>query len=92
MRRPRLQFRLSTLLWITLAVVCWFGGTRFERWWFHDRVVYRSELKRRGGNNSLPRSATLTKYADGRKVITAPDDNGGQIVLGESYPDAEADQ
>ncbi len=32
MRRPRLQFRLSTLLWITLAVACWFGGMRFERW------------------------------------------------------------
>jgi hypothetical protein len=32
MRRPRLQFRLSTLLWITLAVACWFGGLRYERW------------------------------------------------------------
>ena len=32
MFRPRLQFRLSTLLWITLAVACWFGGMRFERW------------------------------------------------------------
>ncbi len=29
---PRPQFRLSTLLWITLAVACWFGGMRFERW------------------------------------------------------------
>jgi hypothetical protein len=29
-RRP--QFRLSTLLWITLAVACWFGGMRYERW------------------------------------------------------------
>ena len=29
---PRLQFRLSTLLWITLAVACWFGGMRVERW------------------------------------------------------------
>jgi hypothetical protein len=28
MRRPRFQFRLSTLLWITLAVACWFGGRR----------------------------------------------------------------
>ena len=26
------QFRLSTLLWITLAVACWFGGMRAERW------------------------------------------------------------
>jgi hypothetical protein len=32
MRRPRLQFRLSTLLWITLAVACFFGGMRVERW------------------------------------------------------------
>ena len=32
MRRPRFQFRLSTLLWITLAVACWFGGMRAERW------------------------------------------------------------
>jgi hypothetical protein len=30
MKRP--QFRLSTLLWITLAVACWFEGMRFERW------------------------------------------------------------
>jgi hypothetical protein len=28
----RFQFRLSTLLWITLAVACWFGGMRVERW------------------------------------------------------------
>jgi len=28
MPRPRFQFRLSTLLWITLAVACWFGGLR----------------------------------------------------------------
>jgi hypothetical protein len=28
----RFQFRLSTLLWITLAVACWFGGMRAERW------------------------------------------------------------
>jgi hypothetical protein len=31
MRRPRLQFQLSTLLWLTLAVACWFGGMRVER-------------------------------------------------------------
>ncbi len=28
---PRFQFRLSTLLWITLAVACWFRGMKFER-------------------------------------------------------------
>jgi hypothetical protein len=32
MRRLRPQFRLSTLLWITLAVACWFGGMTVERW------------------------------------------------------------
>jgi len=31
MRRPRFQFRLSTLLWITLAVACWFGGATWEQ-------------------------------------------------------------
>jgi hypothetical protein len=32
MQRPRLQFRLSTLLWITLAVATFFG---IEGWrWF----------------------------------------------------------
>jgi hypothetical protein len=29
---PCPEFRLSTLLWITMAVACWFGGMRFERW------------------------------------------------------------
>jgi hypothetical protein len=29
---PRPQFRLSMLLWITLAVGCWFGGMRAGRW------------------------------------------------------------
>jgi len=30
MNLPRPQFRLSTLLWITLAVACWFGGAAWE--------------------------------------------------------------
>jgi len=29
MKRP--QFRLSTLLWITLAAACWFGGMAWQR-------------------------------------------------------------
>jgi hypothetical protein len=29
----RLQFRLSTLLWITLAVACFFGGREYHRRW-----------------------------------------------------------
>jgi hypothetical protein len=32
MANPRPQFRLSTLLWLTLAVACWFGGMTYERW------------------------------------------------------------
>jgi hypothetical protein len=32
MRLARPKFRLSTLLLLTLAVACWFGGMRFERW------------------------------------------------------------
>jgi hypothetical protein len=31
MASPRFQFRLSTLLWITLAVACWFGGMAVQR-------------------------------------------------------------
>jgi hypothetical protein len=30
---PRPRFRLSTLLLLMLAVACWFGGMRYERWW-----------------------------------------------------------
>jgi hypothetical protein len=29
MRRP--QFRYSTLLWLMLAVACWFGGREYHR-------------------------------------------------------------
>jgi hypothetical protein len=36
----RFQFRLSTLLWITLAEDCFFGGARAERW--------RAEIKGQG--------------------------------------------
>ncbi len=32
MALSRFQFRLSTLLWIMLAVACWFGGMKVERW------------------------------------------------------------
>jgi len=31
MAHSRYQFRLSTLLWITLAVACWFGGRECHR-------------------------------------------------------------
>jgi hypothetical protein len=42
---PRPQFRLSTLLWLTLAVACWFGGMRFERYRFDQRVLYEVESR-----------------------------------------------
>ena len=28
---PRPRFRISTLLWLTLAVACWFGGMAVQR-------------------------------------------------------------
>ncbi|HVC96199.1 MAG TPA: hypothetical protein VND64_21125 [Pirellulales bacterium] len=31
MASPRFQFRLSTLLWITLAVACFCGGSAWQR-------------------------------------------------------------
>ncbi|HVC96712.1 MAG TPA: hypothetical protein VND64_23745 [Pirellulales bacterium] len=39
MPSPRPQFRLSTLLWITLAVACWFGGMRFGRWHIEQELM-----------------------------------------------------
>jgi len=51
MRLPRPQFRLSTLLWITLAVACWFGGMRYERWRFEQE--WRAEVLN-GPIESLP--------------------------------------
>ena len=39
MFRPRFQFRLSTLLWFTLAVACWFGGVRFGQWNGRQRAL-----------------------------------------------------
>ena len=48
MPHPRLQFRLSTLLWITLAVACFFGGATSERklaeWRLADRDAQKSYI------------------------------------------------
>jgi hypothetical protein len=41
MRTPRFQFRLSSLLWLTLAVACWFGGM------MADRRIGWNDLRRR---------------------------------------------
>jgi len=44
MSLPRFQFRLSTLLWITLAVACWFGG-RVSREWEIERGLIEGEAR-----------------------------------------------
>jgi hypothetical protein len=49
---PRPRFRLSTLLWVTLAVACWFGGAnwgwrrneRNEQWTTYRVAVADSNL------------------------------------------------
>ena len=46
MHRPRFQFRLSTLLWITLAVACCFGGMSVERHWIYDPDAARDARHR----------------------------------------------
>jgi hypothetical protein len=84
MPRPRFQFRLSMLLWITLAVACWFGGMRFERWWLHERVV--NQYATTWGNALFNQPATATEYADGRVIFTALDGNGRSFIVGEIDP------
>jgi hypothetical protein len=37
----RFQFRLSTLLWIMLAVACWFGGMATQRRWDRQTLDQR---------------------------------------------------
>jgi hypothetical protein len=41
MPRPRFQFRLSTLLWMTLAVACFFAGIVVERKAAEDAILER---------------------------------------------------
>jgi len=53
MTRP--QFRLSTLLWITLAVACWFGGMRAERW--------LAEIPRYPPSKTVPMPPSIVKEA-----------------------------
>jgi hypothetical protein len=53
MPRPCLQFRLSTLLWFTLAVACWLGGMRFQS--------YRQLMETRRWEISLPGPAVHQK-------------------------------
>jgi hypothetical protein len=51
MRRLRFQFRLSTLLWITLAVACWFGGSGWQRHqWEREQREMFSRLFQAVGN------------------------------------------
>ncbi len=45
---PRPQFRLSTLLWITLAVACWFGGAEWQkRRALTEREAYIERIRQR---------------------------------------------
>jgi hypothetical protein len=62
MRRPRFQFHLSTLFWVTLAVGCWFGGMRFERWRVDREEWYRDSERRERINRQ--RLETLDKFDD----------------------------
>jgi hypothetical protein len=55
----RPQFHLSTLLWLTLAVACWFGGMRFERW----RVEYTRPVPHLVFGSS---TGITTHWGDGR--------------------------
>jgi hypothetical protein len=45
---PRRQFGFSTLLWLTLAVACWFGGMRFERWMVERREAEEGQSSQTG--------------------------------------------
>jgi hypothetical protein len=55
MALSRFQFRLSTLLWITLAVACWFGGMAWKGradfkefdYWDHRDYVMQAVLRAR---------------------------------------------
>jgi hypothetical protein len=80
MKLKRPQFHLSTLLWITLAAACWFGGMRAERWWLHDRVV--KQYATTWGVGFFAEPATATQYADGREIVTVPHRNGRSVVVG----------
>jgi len=49
----RPQFRLSTLLWITLAVACWFGGVKIGDW-RERRAAEEADVKILGGARVYP--------------------------------------
>jgi len=57
MSRP--QFRLSTLLWITLAVACWFGGTHYGKWLGDRERWERGEIRFWHGNRSHDTAGTM---------------------------------
>jgi hypothetical protein len=80
MTRPRLQFRLSTLLWLTLAVSCWFGGMRFERWRakLAEKEEPRPIMVTGGGSDVLGNGYTITHWSDGRSTIERSDGSRSQ--------------
>jgi hypothetical protein len=79
MPRPRLQFRLSTLLWLTLAVACWFGGAQFG----HRRALQETVID----VEHTPSGVTLTKYADGRLIAEVETNAGSEFFTLSRVPD-----
>ncbi len=59
----RPQFRLSTLLWITLAVACWFGGAEWG-WRRNQPAIYRAFIM---GDDPDYVAVDILVHADGSK-------------------------
>ena len=66
MPRPRFQFRLSTLLWITLAVACWFGGMGFEGWRPVNQILIVGPPSRKGFTPPSPNEIASALEGAGR--------------------------
>jgi hypothetical protein len=77
--RYRPQFRLSTLLWITLAVACWFGGATFGK----RRAVQETVI-----DVTHAQGTTFTKYADGHIVAEIETAAGSEFLVMPRLPDS----
>jgi hypothetical protein len=71
MPRARRQFRLSTLLWLTLAVACFFGGNRLGR--IQERSAIEAEA------NYAIESTTSD-------LLAAPLDSSARALLNQPAP------
>jgi len=85
---PRLQFRLSTLLWITLAVACWFGGVRFERWRAETAEQEEPTPTSIMGGGWGPHHYTITTWSDGHRTIERPVVNDANVARWEAELEA----